>query len=290
MVKEQLNRYKSLTDESLSACLKERNFDYREVLDAMAYSLSAGGKRIRAALTLAFGALCGESEESLLPLACAVEMVHTYSLIHDDLPCMDDDDMRRGQPSCHIKFGEATALLAGDALLTMAFEQIAECDLSAEKRVEAVKILSRAAGAHGMIGGQCLDLSHEGKPIGLDKLDRINSLKTSAMMDAACLLGCLSAKTEKCRQAASVYAQNVGLAFQIVDDILDVIGNEKSLGKPIGSDEQNRKDTYVSHLGVDCCRRKAKELTQTACEALTVFDGDFSFLKELAIDLLSRVN
>ena len=290
MINNQLREYKTLIDNYLTQTFADRNFDYREVMEAMAYSVAAGGKRIRPVLTLEFGKLCGTSEEDLLPLACAVELVHTYSLIHDDLPCMDDDDFRRGQPSCHIKFGEATALLAGDGLLTMAFELITKSKLSDTAKIEAVKILSVRAGVHGMIGGQVIDLAHEGKPVTLNQLDAINMLKTSALIEAACLMGCVDSKDNNITEAAKIYAQKLGLAFQITDDILDVTGDAALLGKPVGSDADNLKDTYVSLLGVEKCEKIADELTNEACVALERISGNTEFLKALALYLCKRNN
>ena len=290
MLNNQLKEYKALIDSYLAEVFADRNFDYREVLDAMSYSVAAGGKRIRPVLALEFGKLCDTSAKSLLPMACAVELVHTYSLIHDDLPCMDDDDTRRGQPSCHIKFGEATALLAGDGLLTMAFELITKSDLSDTAKVNAVKILSTRAGVHGMIGGQVVDLAHEGKSVTLNQLDTINMLKTSALIEAACLMGCVDAKDENIVNAATTYARKLGLAFQITDDILDVTGDTALLGKPVGSDAENLKDTYVSLLGVEKCEKIADELTSEACNALEKISGDTEFLKALAHYLCKRNN
>ena len=220
MIIDALKDYKILIDKFLDSVFSDRDFDYRKVIDAMAYSVGAGGKRIRPILTLEFGKLCGTDTQKLLPLACAVELVHTYSLIHDDLPCMDDDDMRRGQPSCHKKFDEATALLAGDGLLTMAFELITQSELDDKSKIKAVKILSQNAGIHGMIGGQVIDLAHEGKSVNREQLDTINLLKTSALIEAACLMGCVCNENGDMTEAAKTYARNVGLAFQITDDHL----------------------------------------------------------------------
>lgn len=290
MIKDALKEYKTLVDGYLAKVFADRGYEYQEVLDAMCYSVVAGGKRIRPILTLEFGKVCGTDTEKLLPLACAVELVHTYSLIHDDLPCMDDDDTRRGQPSCHIKFGEATALLAGDALLTMAFGLITKSDLDDKSKIEAVKILSHNAGVHGMIGGQVVDLAHEGKRVSCEQLDTINMLKTSALIEAACLMGCVETSDTKIIEAAKIYANKIGLAFQITDDILDVTGDEQLLGKPVGSDAENLKDTYVTLLGVDECKKMADLLTDEACAALQEFGGNTAFLCSLARYLSKRNN
>lgn len=290
MINNLLNEYKILIDDYLAEAFADRNFDYRDVLDAMYYSLSAGGKRIRPVLTLEFGKLCGTPIEDLLPIACAVELVHTYSLIHDDLPCMDDDDMRRGQPSCHVKFSESTALLAGDGLLTTAFELITRSKLSDAAKIKAVNILSTRAGVHGMIGGQVIDLAHEGRSVSLQQLDTINMLKTSALIEAACLIGCVETQDENVINGAKTYAQKLGLAFQITDDILDVTGDTTLLGKPVGSDADNLKDTYVTLLGVEACEKIADKLTDEACEAVEKLPGDTEFLTSLARYLCKRNN
>ena len=263
------------------------------VLKSMHYSLTAGGKRVRPMLVLEFAKLCGGSEESALPFACAVEMIHTYSLIHDDLPCMDNDDMRRGKPTNHKVFGEAQAVLGGDALLTLAFETILSREAvmynSAEKCVEAGRVLAVCAGAEGMIGGQIIDIESEELDAGIDRLREMDDRKTGALIRAACLLGCISAGADdRLKAAARDYANNIGLAFQIVDDILDVTSDNETLGKPVGSDEQNKKSTYVSCLGIEKCRELVGTLTDKAIESLSVFDGDTSALIQLAEKLRDR--
>ena len=257
---------------------------------AMRYSVGNGGKRIRPALVLEFCRVCGGDIESALPLACAVEMIHSYSLIHDDLPCMDDDDFRRGKPSCHIAFGEEYALLAGDALLTLAFETAAEAPLPAERVVSAVSALSKAAGWAGMVGGQVLDLLNEGREdVTLTDLEETDKLKTGELIRVSCELGCIAAGAgKKERNAARAYAAGIGLAFQIIDDILDVTGDESALGKPIGSDESNDKQTYVSLLGIDKSKETAQRLTQSAISALDAIDADTSALEAFADSLIKR--
>lgn len=259
------------------------------VSQAMRYSVRNGGKRIRPVLVLEFCKVCGGDPMLALPYACALEMIHTYSLIHDDLPCMDDDDFRRGKPSCHVAFGEANALLAGDGLLTLAFETAAKSTLSADKTVKAVSQLAKAAGVCGMIGGQVMDLENEGKSVGVDVLEKTDALKTGELIRVACVLGCISAGAddEKIKNAES-YAKDIGLAFQIVDDILDVTGDEKALGKPIGSDADNDKSTYVSALGLDGSTKKVDFLTERAKEALKSFDGDTAFLCDFADKMAKR--
>lgn len=261
------------------------------VSQAMRYSVENGGKRIRPALLLEFCRVCGGDYKKAVPFACALEMIHTYSLIHDDLPCMDNDDFRRGKPSCHIAFGEEYALLAGDALLTLAFETAMKSNLSAEITVKAAKELAKAAGVMGMVGGQVLDLQNEGKKVGISDLQKTDELKTGELIRAACVLGCVCAGADdKKIAAAEKYAHDIGIAFQIVDDILDVTSDEETLGKPIGSDEENQKSTYVSLLGIEKSRKTAEELTLNAQKALDAFDGDVSSLKDFAEKLKNRKN
>lgn len=261
------------------------------VSQAMRYSVENGGKRIRPALLLEFCRVCGGDYKKAVPFACALEMIHTYSLIHDDLPCMDNDDFRRGKPSCHIAFGEEYALLAGDALLTLAFETAMKSNLSAEITVKAAKELAKAAGVMGMVGGQVLDLQNEGKKVGVSDLQKTDELKTGELIRAACVLGCVCAGADdKKIAAAEKYAHDIGIAFQIVDDILDVTSDEETLGKPIGSDEENQKSTYVSLLGIEKSRKTAEELTLNAQKALDAFDGDVSSLKDFAEKLKNRKN
>ena len=259
------------------------------VSEAMKYSVRNGGKRIRPMLTLEFCKACGAEPEKALPLACAVEMIHTYSLIHDDLPCMDDDDYRRGKPSCHIAFGEANALLAGDALLTLAFETAVKADIAAENVVRAVKELSYSAGILGMVGGQVLDLQNENKALTLSELEQIHNLKTGELIRVACVLGCVAAGADEEKiKAAEAYAKGIGLTFQIVDDILDVTSDAETLGKPIGSDAENQKTTYVSLLGIEKSKEVAAELTRKAKAALAVYDENTEALSLLADNLLIR--
>ena len=280
-------------EERLLSLLRDKPQAYASVLEAMEYSLMAGGKRIRPLLTLEFCTLCGGEEETALDPACAVEMIHSYSLIHDDLPCMDDDDLRRGKPSCHIQFGEATALLAGDGLLTKAFETIAAAStLDDTKKARCVLQLAKAAGAHGMIAGQVIDLASENRQISQDTLHQLCALKTGEMIRVAARLGCICAGAdEKQIQAADIYAEKIGLAFQIEDDILDIIGDEEKLGKPVGSDAQSHKNTFATLYGIERSRELVASLTEQAKDALNVFDSQKSgFLKVLAEKLAARDN
>ena len=246
--KQQLEQYAQWTQECLEQLLPPQEGD--RVTEAMRYSLLAGGKRLRAALALEFcRVLCGDAKRALTG-ACALEMVHAYSLIHDDLPCMDDDEMRRGKPSCHIAFGEAVALLAGDGLLTKAFEVLAASEeLDAQQRADSVLLLAKAAGHQGMIGGQRMDLENETFCADIERVRRTDRLKTGELICAAAQMGCIAAKaTAEQIQAAQEYAHCIGLAFQITDDILDCVGDAEQLGKPTGSDEENHKTTYVLSL------------------------------------------
>ncbi len=261
---------------------------------AMEYSLMAGGKRIRPVLLIEFYKICGgKNIEDVLPFACAIEMIHTYSLIHDDLPCMDNDYMRRGKPSNHIAFGEDIALLAGDALLNLAFETMLSNantkSIPTENVIRAAGILAKGSGFYGMIGGQALDLYNESKKIDIDVLKDTDNKKTGALIKAACSMGCvLASADEKKINAAEKYAECLGLAFQIVDDILDITADQKELGKPIKSDLANEKSTYVSILGLKRSKEIVNELTQKSIAALNEFDDDPVFLRNIAIQLSKR--
>lgn len=292
MFEEKYNSYLELINNKLSDFVPASDDGQDIISEAMLYSLKIGGKRIRPILTLEFcNLICGDYKRAL-NFACAVEMVHTYSLIHDDLPCMDNDDMRRGQPSNHKKFGEANALLAGDALLTHAFTAISSSENVSHKAIaEAVKTLSECAGVNGMIGGQVLDLKNEGKLIDENELITTHTLKTGALIKAACVLGCLAADGNKKQiSSAGLYALNLGLAFQVIDDILDVTGDEATLGKPIGSDEENEKTTFVTLYGVDKSFEIANLYTERAIDSLSIFENDTTFLIELADKLIDRKN
>lgn len=262
-----------------------------DLYDAMNYSLLSGGKRLRPVLTLECCKLCGGTETAALSLACAVEMIHTYSLIHDDLPCMDDDALRRGRPTNHKVYGEAAAMLAGDGLLTAAFEVAAGAAacLPAPRVVEAIETLSKAAGPAGMVGGQALDLAGEGFALTQPELTQIHDLKTGAMIAAAADLGCIAAGAAvEERHAVRDFALRLGLAFQIRDDMLDVEGDPEAFGKPIGSDAAREKSTFVTLLGLSGCRDEVQRLTDGAVAALSPF-AERGFLAELAVKLAQRV-
>lgn len=283
--------YKTQIEEYLSQSLPSKDCLQHSVLDAMQYSLMAGGKRLRGMLVLEFCRICKGDWKNALPFAAALEMIHAYSLIHDDLPCMDDDDLRRGKPSCHIAFGEATALLAGDGLLTYAFEMASHpmTQVPPENQLRAVSELAKAAGTYGMIGGQVLDISYENQSIDHETLSLLHRMKTGALIRAAAKLGCIAAgATAQQEEAADQYAQNIGLAFQIIDDILDAAGDPALLGKPTGSDEENHKTTYVTLYGLEQAKQEALRITEAAKSALMAQEWDCDFLLSLADSLIVR--
>ena len=265
--------------------------DWRDLYESMRYSLLAGGKRIRPVLTLEFARLAGLADwKTALPMACALELVHTYSLIHDDLPCMDNDDLRRGKPSCHKAFGEATAMLAGDVLLTEAFDVIANVEAPAIVNVRAAKALGAGAGSRGMVYGQELDLKYEALAATEEQLRLIHRNKTGALINAAVQMGAAAAQANEtqCRELEG-YAYGIGLVFQIVDDVLDVIGSQEQLGKPIGSDSENGKTTFVTLYGTEGAMELARRLNEQTCASLRAEFGEKSaFLEQLARELLVR--
>ena len=260
-------------------------------MEAMEYSLMAGGKRLRPMLMWESYRLFGGEGAAIEPFMAAIEMIHTYSLIHDDLPCMDDDDLRRGKPTNHKIYGEATAVLAGDALLTAAFETALEqsSGVPSDRVVAAAACLAHAAGARGMVGGQSLDMAAEGRAVTRRDVEDLQKLKTGALLSAAAEMGCVIAGggTDD-RAAVRRYAQKLGLAFQVRDDMLDVEGDERTLGKPIGSDQANEKTTFVTLLGMDGCRELVDTLTDAAVAALEPFGGRADFLCWLARALAGR--
>ncbi|MBR2448201.1 MAG: polyprenyl synthetase family protein [Clostridia bacterium] len=262
---------------------------YKEVIDASRYSLTLGGKRIRPIIMLEFCKLFGGDIQNVINFAVALEMIHTYSLIHDDLPCMDNDDMRRGKPSCHIKFGEDIALLAGDTLLTESFKIAANSKAHDSLKIKAISILAERAGLHGMIGGQVMDLSFEKNKPDLDLLRAMYIKKTGCLISAAAEIGAIiGGATDEEVTIAKNYAVNLGLAFQIIDDILDVTGDEAVLGKPIGSDDENGKTTFVTLLGLEKAKTVAKELTDEALGLLSMLSGNTTNLRLITSYLLER--
>lgn len=291
--KERYDRYYRAVEAALPGYLPQGDAPQKTVGEAMAYSLLGGGKRLRGVLCLAFCELSGGRMEDALPFACAIEMVHCYSLIHDDLPCMDDDDLRRGKPSCHVKFGEAMAVLAGDGLLTLGFETMLDPALTGkcppERVVKAAGALAKAIGFSGMLGGQVIDIQSEGKAVGEGALSHLHALKTGALIRAGARMGCIVAGAGKeLIGRADDYAGNIGLAFQITDDILDVTASQEALGKPIGSDKEQGKTTYVTLHGLDRSRQLAQELSEKAVSALAGSPLDDPFLRDLARQLVQR--
>ncbi len=265
--------------------------DLQILFDAEEYSLLAGGKRIRPFLVNEVCRMLGGEESASMPFACALEMIHTYSLIHDDLPCMDDDDLRRGKPTNHKKFGYANALLAGDALLTKAFF-VASSNPNVDRATaaEAVLLLSEAAGECGMIGGQIMDLAGEHKKLSLEKLHRLHSMKTGALIRVAVQLGALAAgfdKKSKEMAATVSYAEKIGLCFQVIDDILDVTGSEEELGKSVGGDAEHEKTTFLSYYDVEGAKKYAADLTAEAISAISPLKNS-EVLTDLAVYLLER--
>lgn len=285
------NEYKKYVDAMLSEYFKPSGLSYDGLLESMHYSLTAGGKRIRPMLVLEFCRISGGNIEKTLPVACAIEMLHTYSLIHDDLPCMDNDALRRGKPTNHVVYGECTATLAGDALQAEAFGTIARSQLPAEARVTCVEILADAVGSDGMCAGQYLDMVGEHKLLSEDELNDINSRKTGSLLTAACRMGVAAAGGNKAMlDAAAQYGACVGAAFQIRDDILDVISTSEELGKPIGSDAQEHKNTYMTLLGEYKCMQMIEKLTDQAKNAIAGTFKDTKFLCELADSMVTRKN
>lgn len=259
--------------------------------DSMHYSLAAGGKRIRPVLCLTTASLCGLEEDTALPFAAAIEMIHTYSLIHDDLPAMDDDDLRRGKPSNHKAFDEATAILAGDGLLTDAFALACTTRLPAETVLAAIRELALAAGSAGMVGGQEWDMIYTGRSgIGLAELKAMHAMKTGALLRASCVCGAILAGAGPERLAAiAAYGEALGVAFQIADDILDLVGDEKSLGKPVGSDLEKGKNTYPALVGLEKSRQLAREQADAAIVTLAGIDGEqAAFLRAIASYTVNR--
>ncbi len=280
-----------LAEEALHGYLSANDTYLQVLLDAERYSIFAGGKRIRPALVIEFCRLFGGEIRAALPFAAAVEMVHTYSLIHDDLPCMDNDQLRRGRPTCHRQFGEANALLAGDALLTYAFEITAQnryvTDLCA---ASAVVALAKAAGSLGMVGGQVIDLIGETQALDFETLLRLHRLKTGALIKVSALLGCMAAglsKGEMKSLAATDYAEKIGLVFQIIDDILDVTGDAELLGKDCGNDAAHNKTTFMTYFSPEGARQYAGELTDRAVASIHKYPGS-ERLCALAYFLLDR--
>ncbi|MEO5362365.1 MAG: polyprenyl synthetase family protein [Magnetococcus sp. DMHC-8] len=288
-----LSSRRALVEEALERLLPWQHSASGQLLAAMRYSLLAGGKRLRPILVLACGDALGHGPERLLPFACAMECIHTYSLIHDDLPAMDDDALRRGRPTCHVQFDEATAILAGDALLTMAFELAAQPipDVAPSESLALVRLLAQGAGMAGMVGGQMLDMISEKRQISLQELQVVHACKTGALIRVACEAGArLGGATPDQRQRLIEYGEAVGLAFQIMDDILDETGDSQTLGKATGQDRQSAKATYPALLGLHDARQEAERQVARAEAALAPFASRAEPLRQLARFVLTRTH
>jgi len=280
----------------LSNFLKKNYSKPSLLLEALSYSLLSGGKRIRPLLSYATAEALGINVNHADYVAASVEMIHAYSLIHDDLPAMDDDDLRRGKPTCHVKYGDAIAILAGDALQAMAFEVLSQVNADPKVVVKLIKMLSLSCGATGMAGGQALDLESENKQLKQEQMEHIHQLKTGALISASVeMMGLLftgfkgGQKLAFLKLALKQYAYGFGMAFQIIDDVLDVIGTEEEIGKPVGSDESNNKSTYPAIMGLDASKKEAINHSHYAVEKLNDLpDGDSSYMKYLAEYLVSR--
>ena len=289
-MKTTLESYRERIESFLQTCLKDDSIPER-LQSAMEYSLFAGGKRIRPILCLVWAELLSGSREHALGFACSLECIHTYSLVHDDLPAMDDDDLRRGQPSNHIKYGQALAILAGDGLLTEAFSLMLSHDRHPERTLQAAAEVARAAGPRGMVGGQVLDILMTGKGQGdLEMLKSMHSLKTGALLRASCLSGAMLAGADHADLSlVDQYGTAIGLAFQIADDILDITGEEQAIGKPVGSDESRGKLAYPSLLGLGESKALGFRMVEQATAALEKYSGPQSqFLADLARYIMER--
>jgi geranylgeranyl diphosphate synthase, type II len=290
-----LNEQRQRVEDRLAALMLEPVGAFARHIESMRYSLFVGGKRIRPILCLAAAESVNNSQQTrqwALPVACALECIHTYSLIHDDLPAMDDDDLRRGKPTNHTVYGEAAAILAGDGLLTFAFDLLsspASAAIKDSERIRIIQTIARAAGSHGMVGGQSLDMIHQGKQVGFDVLRSIHRSKTGALITASVQCGAIVAGAgEEQEDALKIYGDNIGLAFQIVDDLLDIEATTEQLGKPAGSDIKSDKVTYPSLFGKETSRTMAREAVQEALSALSSFDHQAEPLRALANYIIER--
>jgi geranylgeranyl pyrophosphate synthase len=289
-----LRAYQRRVDAALDCCLPLNDPPEHNLAEAIRYSvLGGGGKRIRPAMVYAAGAALGADDSTLDAPACAVEMIHAYSLIHDDLPAMDNDDLRRGRPTCHRAFDEATAMLAGDALQALAYEILTDekcTHLSASRRIDMLRLLTQASGAHGMAGGQAVDLASVGVKLNLEQLEAMHQLKTGALIRASLLLGAMCNPEVKAEELTVLdnYAHCIGLSFQIVDDILDVIGDTATLGKPQGSDMARQKPTYPSVLGIEASQQRAEEQHQLALQFLEPLGARADTLRALSAYIVER--
>lgn len=292
--KKELKERSIYIEEKIESYLPKEEGYQKTIFEAMNYSLRAGGKRLRPILLMEAYKICQGQGEDFVPYSVAMEMIHTYSLIHDDLPALDNDDLRRGKPTNHIVFGEAMAILAGDALLNTAYETMLNAAFKHSRPEISLRVayeISRGAGIYGMIGGQVVDVESEDKKIDKDKLDYIHMNKTAAMIVGSVRAGAILAGIDEDRlESLTKYAENIGLAFQIVDDILDIEGDEKLLGKRVGSDLDNDKSTYPSLLGIDASKKIVENLIEEAKTSLEVFASDAEFMNALADFIRDRQN
>lgn len=294
-IKSYLAKKKAIVDTTLDKLVPPANMFPASVHEAMRYSLFAGGKRVRPILAIAAAEALGAKTSDLLPLAGSLEFIHTYSLIHDDLPAMDDDDLRRGRPTCHKVYGEAIAILAGDGLLNLAFEVLSDPRrtkaVSANRLLSIIREIGAASGVHGMVGGQVVDMESEGQDIDFPTLEYIHTHKTGALIRASVRVGALYAKaSEKRLKALTRYGEGVGLAFQIADDILDITGKQDEIGKDVGSDLKKGKKTFPGFYGLEGSRLRANEVANKAIQSLRDFDRKADPLRELAKYIVNRVN
>ncbi|GLS91598.1 (2E,6E)-farnesyl diphosphate synthase [Psychromonas marina] len=289
---EKISTYQQHVNQQLSQYIEKANPTSQKLNDVMAYGALLGGKRIRPFLVYAVGEMLGSSKQQLDPLACSIECVHAYSLIHDDLPAMDDDALRRGQKTCHIQYDEASAILAGDALQTLAFDIISHPidGMSATTQLKMVNVLAKASGDAGMCGGQSLDLEAENKQIDLASLEKIHAAKTGALIEAAVTLGALSDEALPLEHlhALQQFSAAIGLAFQVQDDILDIISDTETLGKPQGSDIAHHKSTYPALLGLEQAIAKAESLCEEALHALAQLPYNTELLESFALYIIKR--
>ena len=289
--KDKLNQYVEQIEAAIGAATSDGRIELKKIAEAMRYSLLAGGKRLRPMLLLEFNRVCGGDMRAAMPFACAMEMIHTYSLIHDDLPCMDDDELRRGKPTNHVVYGEAPALLAGDGLLNFAFETMTDPNnpqIDPTRAIGAIRQIAACSGVNGMIGGQVMDMDSFESVKTETELRKMHSMKTGALIKAACKSGCILAGAEREQiEAADKYAECLGTAFQIRDDMLDIIGNSGELGKNVNCDEKMKKTTFCTLYGIETCDKFVHELTEQAIDALKSFD-DAEFLVMLARSLTDR--
>ncbi|HHV16092.1 MAG TPA: polyprenyl synthetase family protein [Gelria sp.] len=293
--KQELEKRKQYIDSCLQKYLTRSDAYPPVIHEAMHYAIFNGGKRLRPIMVLEGAKLAGGSQESAVPVACALEMIHSYSLVHDDLPAMDNDELRRGKPTCHIVFGEANAILTGDALLTGAFAVMTGSagmpGVKLDNLIRVIKEIADAAGSQGMIGGQVIDLESEGQNIDYDTLKTLHSLKTGKLFQTALRCGgILNDINQQGLQAIDKYSSNFGLAFQITDDILDVTGSEELTGKPAGSDAKNAKTTYPGLFGLEKSRQLAVDCVQACIDSLQNFGSEADFLRQLAYYILQRQN